>query len=75
MQALEVKNGDTLVIDGAIYSVQKHSHMAMQQRQAVVTLRIKNLKTGQVLERKFNSGDEMEEAEVEKMPTQFLYMR
>ena len=74
MQALDVKNADTLMIDGTIYSVIKHSHMAMQQRQAVVTLRIKNLKTGQVLERKFNSGDEMEEAEVEKMPTQFLYL-
>jgi elongation factor P len=73
MQALEVKNGDTLRIDGAIYSVLKHSHMAMQQREGVVTLRIKNLKTGQVLERKFGSGDEMEEVETEKMPTQFLY--
>lgn len=73
MQALDVKNADTLMIDGVIYSVIKHSHMAMQQRQAVVTLRIKNLKTGQVLERKFNSSDEVEEAEVEKIPTQFLY--
>lgn len=74
MQALEVKNGDTLMVDGAIYTVIKHSHMAMQQREGVVTLRIRNLKTGQVLERKFVSGEEMEDVEVEKMPTQFLYM-
>lgn len=69
-----MKNGDTLMIDGSIYSVIKHSHMAMQQREGVITMRIRNLKTGQVLERKFVSGEEMEEVEVEKMPTQFLYM-
>lgn len=45
----------------------------MQQRQPIVRTRLRNIKTGQVLEQVFRSGDKFDEIYLEDKPIQFLY--
>jgi len=49
----------------------KHLHIG--RGGASVQTKIRNLKTGQVLERNFKPADEFEEAELEKLKSRFLY--
>jgi len=45
----------------------------MQQRAPIVRTKIKNLKTGRVLEENFSSGDKFEKPELEERQMQYLY--
>jgi len=49
------------------------SHGRTAQRKATVKTKLRNLITGQVLEKTFNSGDEIREADIKKEKTSFLY--
>ena len=45
----------------------------MQQRQPIVRTRLRNIKSGHVLEQAFRSGDKFEEIYLEDRPIQYLY--
>ncbi|OIO38562.1 MAG: elongation factor P [Candidatus Omnitrophica bacterium CG1_02_49_16] len=45
----------------------------MQQRQPIVSTKLKNIKTGNLLEQKFRSGDKFEDVFLEDKPVQYLY--
>ena len=45
----------------------------MQQRQPIVRTKLKNIKTGSLLELPFRSGEKFEEVYIEDRPVQYLY--
>ena len=45
----------------------------MQQRQPIVRTKLRNIKTGNVLEQAFRSGDKFEDVYLEDKPIQYLY--
>ncbi len=55
------------------YIVVKASHLKMGRGAAVLQTKIKNLKTGVVLERNFKPADKFEEANLVKKHADFLY--
>ncbi len=55
------------------YEVLDYEFLRMQQRKPVAKTRIKNLLTGQVIERNFHQNEPISEIEVDKVPTTFLY--
>ena len=59
--------------EGTPYEVLEYEFLRMQQRKPVAKTRIKNLLTGQVIERNFHQNEALEEIEVEKKPITFLY--
>ena len=59
--------------EGIPYEVLDYAFLRMQQRKPVAKTRIKNLLTGQVIERNFHQNEPLEEIEVEKQPITFLY--
>lgn len=69
----DLKNGDSIIVDGNPFSVLSVKHQHIGRGGATVALKIKNLKTGQVLDRNYKSNEEFKEGEVEKMPAKFLY--
>lgn len=70
----ELLKGTLFIMDGAPYEVLECHFLRMQQRKAVVQTRIRNLITGKVLDRNFQSSDSFEEAEIEKKPAMFIYV-
>jgi elongation factor P len=55
------------------FQVSKYTHTKMGRGNAVIRIKAKNLRTGAVLEKAFNSGAKVEEADVSKKGVQFLY--
>ncbi len=73
IQAVEVKAGMIVEMEKELFRVVSYQHQKFQQRRPVVTLKLKNIKTGGTLERKFSSDDQLELAHVDRQEMEFLY--
>jgi elongation factor P len=69
----DIRKGAQLVIDNEPYEVLESSPMKKAQRRVVIQARIKNLISGNVLERNFHQGETFDEAEIIKKEAKFLY--
>jgi len=69
----EFRNGLVMKIDGELWSIVEFQHVKPGKGGAFVRTRIKNVKTGRVLEKTFRSGDKVDDVRLEKRPYQFLY--
>lgn len=69
----EMKSGTKLLIDGVPYSVIDNEYHKPGKGQATNSIKIRNLKTGRVLERTLKSGDTLEVADIEEVEMQYLY--
>lgn len=55
------------------YEVMEYEFLRMQQRKPVAKTKIKNLVTGEIVERNFHQNETFEEAELEREPLKYLY--
>lgn len=69
----EFKNGLKLMIDGAPCSIVDMDVVKPGKGQAFTRIKIKNLKTGRVVERTYKSGESVEAADVVETDMQYLY--
>lgn len=69
----EFKTGLTVEIDGDIYQIVEFQHVKPGKGSAFVRTKIKNVKTGSIVERKFNAGEKLARARLDHREMQFLY--
>lgn len=69
----DLKVGTMFKFGGQPYEVLEYEFLRMQQRKPVAKTKIKNLITGQVVERNFHQNESFEEIEIEKTPITYLY--
>ena len=69
----DIKNGMTILFEDNIYTVLEFSHVKPAKGAAFVQAKLKNLRTGSIVEKRFNSGVRLEKAMVEKKSMHFLY--
>ena len=69
----EITSGIGLNFDGNIWVVLEYQHVKPGKGSAFVRVRMKNLKTEQVLERTFRSSESLEDVELEERKLQNLY--
>ena len=69
----ELKPGTTFIVDGEPYQVLEYNFLRMQQRKPVAQTKIKNLKTGKIVQRMFHQNESFPEANIEKQKAVFLY--
>ncbi len=69
----EIKSGKNIELNGQPYKVLSHEHSKMGRAGAVLRTRLKNLKTGAVLEKTFQGADKVKEADLEINRAQYLY--
>ena len=69
----EIKTGKVLAINGEPYVVAKTDHHKMGRGGAVLKVKLRNLVSGNVLERTFQGNDKAEEAQTETRKANFLY--
>ncbi len=73
IEAGELKKGTAIELDGNIYQIMEYQHVKMQQRQPIVRLKLRDVRSGGVMERNFQSGDKLKPAFLEHRPVQYLY--
>lgn len=69
----EIKNGMTLMIEGNIYQVVEFLHVKPGKGSAFMKTKLRNLRTGGIVERTFNTNVKFEKANINKMNAQYLY--
>lgn len=69
----DLKSGTTFEEKGQIFQVQSYEHIKMGRGSANVKLKIKNLKTGSIIQKSFISSAKVNEANLTKKPCQYLY--
>lgn len=69
----DLKIGMTIEMEGNIYTVLDLGHVKPGKGAAFVTAKLKNLRTGSIVEERFNSGIKVETARIEKRDMQYLY--
>lgn len=69
----EFRNGMTIEMEGTLYNILFFQHVKPGKGGAFVRSRLKNLKTGAVLEKTFRAGEKVEVAVLDKRKMQFLY--
>ena len=60
----DVRNGTTFELDGSVYKVVEFQHVKPGKGAAFVRTKLKNVITGQTLEKTFNPSEKVEEAQV-----------
>jgi elongation factor P len=73
IEAGDFKNGLTLEIEGHIYVVLEFMHVKPGKGAAILKTKMKDLRTGNVVERNFNTNTKFEAAEVRKVAVQYSY--
>jgi elongation factor P len=69
----ELRTGAVYNEDGNLLQVITYEHIKMGRGSGTVKLKVRNLRTGSVVEKSFITGARVEEANVEKKKAQFLY--
>lgn len=73
IEAGDFRTGLTLLIDGNIYQVLDFQHVKPGKGAALLKTKLKNLRTGGIIERTFNTSVKFDQAMIEKRTLQFSY--
>ncbi len=69
----DIKNGLCIVINNDLWMVTEFQHVKPGKGPAFVRTKLKNIKTGKVVDNTFSAGHRIETARVEKRTHQFLF--
>ncbi len=69
----DFRKGMKLAIEGELYIIVDFQHARTAQRRANVWTKLKNLRSGQVIERSYSAGENFDEPDFSERPMQYLY--
>ena len=69
----DFRNGMCLDIDGQYYVIVEFLHVKPGKGPAFVRSKLKNVATGRVIDKTWNSGVKVDEVRIERRPYQYLY--
>jgi elongation factor P len=69
----EFRNGLVLDLEGTLYQIVSFQHVKPGKGGAFVRTRLKNILTGAVIDRTYNSGERVPDVRLERRPIQFSY--
>ena len=69
----DVKPGMALQLSDGLFSIVEYQHVKPGKGRAFVRMKIKNLETGQVLDRTFRADENVDQAIIERRDHQYLY--
>lgn len=73
IEAGDFKTGLTLIIDGKLYIVLEFMHVKPGKGAAILKTKLKDLRTGTVLERNFNTNTKFDQANISRKAVQYSY--
>jgi len=74
MNVNDFKTGVTIQYDGGIYQVLEFQHVKPGKGSAFVKTKLKNLRTGAIIDHTFNAGIKVPTAHISKQKMQYLYV-
>ena len=71
----DFRNGLSITLDDEIYTIVEFQHVKPGKGGAFVRTKLKNIRTGAVVDKTFRAGERMEQAILERKSMQYLYSR
>jgi len=69
----ELRKGTTFTMDGEIYKVLEYQHHKPGRGKAIIRTKIRNLRTGSLIDKNFISGDRVQDIRIDRVEVQYLY--
>jgi len=69
----DLKNGITLSVEGGLFTIVEFQHVKPGKGGAFVRTKLRNARTGAVIERTYRSDERLEQAIIDKRDMQYLY--
>lgn len=69
----DFRTGTTIEIDGLVYRVVEHLHVKPGKGSAFVRTKLKNMKTGNTIDKTFRAGEMVDSAQLDKIVMQHTY--
>lgn len=69
----DIKNGMTVEDEGNIFQVVDFQHVKPGKGAAFVKMKLRNLRTGAIIEKTYNSSVKLAKANIQRKPMQYLY--
>ena len=69
----QLKTGMCLDLEGTLFIIVEFQHVKPGKGHAFVRTKLKNLKTGAVIDRTFRAGEKVESARLDRIKMQYLY--
>ena len=69
----ELRNGTKVEMDGGLWECLEYSHLKMGRGGAKVVTKFRNMESGSIVDRTFNSGEKLQDIYVEGKKMQYLY--
>jgi len=69
----QLRKGTTFTLDGEIYKVTEFQHHKPGRGKAIIRTKIRNLRTGAMIDKNFTSGDRVEDIRIDRTEVQYLY--
>lgn len=73
INATEIKRGTVLKVDGELFTVMDFQHITPGNWRGMVQAKIKSLKQGNVIQKRFRSTDKLEDVFLEHRAMEYLY--
>jgi elongation factor P len=73
IDAGELRKGIAIELDGKIYQITDYRHIKIGRGSAQVRLRLRDIRSGNTVERAFQTSDKFTQAFLEHRPVQYLY--
>jgi elongation factor P len=74
IKARDLKKGSVIALEGAYWAVEECHSQHAGRRRPVLHIKLRNMKTGHVVDRTFDESDHLEEPEMQARRHQFLYL-
>ncbi len=69
----DIKNGITIKVDDGLFTIIEFQHVKPGKGGAFVRTKLRNARTGAVIERTYRADERLEQAIIDKRDTQYLY--
>jgi len=73
IDAGELRKGIAIELDGKVYQVTDYHHIKLGRGSAQIRLRLRDIRSGSIIERSFQANDRFTPAFLEHRPVQYLY--
>ena len=69
----DIKNGMTIIVDGKLCTIEDFQHVKPGKGSAFMRMKLRNLRTGALVENTYNTNITVERARVDRLPMSHLY--
>lgn len=73
MKSTDLRPGMAIKIDGVLYVITQFQHVTPGNLRAFIALKIKNVATGSIVDKRLRSGEDVEQVDLDKRQMEYLY--